>query len=93
MRSFQSYIESKRREYGDKFDASDLARQFVPYFESGQRVKVDLGNDEILTGTIGVTTGWRPCFLLMRTSRSIGSTWTLGKDDKVVEVTRYQSAR
>jgi len=90
MRSYQDYVQNKRREHGAKFDASELASQFVPYFESGQRVRVRFAYGEEMTGTIGATTGWKPCFLLMRTSRSIGSPWTLGKDDQVVEVTKYQ---
>ena len=88
--NFEQYLNRKRREYGEKFDASDLAQQFVRYYESGQRIRVKFNYGEELTGTIGITSGWRPAFLLMRTSRSIGSPWLLGKDDQIVEVTKYQ---
>ena len=70
--SFARYSERKQREHGAKWDASQLDRSLVPYFESGARIKVRIF-DEVLTGTVGVTTGWRPAFLLMRTSRSMGS--------------------
>lgn len=90
MRSFNDLIDRKQREHGAKFDRSNLAPAFVRYFESGQRVRVHFSHGEELTGTIGVTTGWRPCFLLMRTARSIGSPYTLSNKDHVVEVTKYQ---
>ena len=39
-RSFGEYLKRKRAEYGEKFDASDLAPQFIPYYESGERIEV-----------------------------------------------------
>ena len=87
MRNYQQYVEGKRREYGDKFSAAALDRRFVRYYESGERIKVNVGEMEI-TGTVGVTTGWAPTFLLMRTSRSLGSIWTLGQKDKIIAVKR-----
>lgn len=85
MRSYQEFTETKKHEFGEKFDASDLNPEFVPYFESGKRVEVDFGYEK-KRGTIGVTTGWKPCFLLMLTKRSIGSSHTIGKDAKVIKV-------
>ena len=81
---YEAYIACQDAKYGDKFDASDLAPQFVDAFNTGGRVRVRFSYGEELTGTIGVTTGWRPAFLLMRTSRSIGSPWTLGAGDQIV---------
>lgn len=89
-RSYNELIERKRRKHGSKFDASDLADEFVRYFESGARIKVAFSDGSKLTGTVGITTGWRPSFLLMRTSRSIGSPYLLGHNDRVLEVTAYQ---
>ena len=86
MTKYDDLVARKQREHGDKFDTSDLAPQFVPYFNGGERVRVRFSHGEELTGTIGVTTGWKPAFLLMRTSRSTGSPYTLGKDDEVVAV-------
>ena len=66
-----------------KFSDSDLAKQFVPYFESGQRIEVKFiwgDKIELKRGTVGVTTGWKPVFLLMKNSRSIGSSDILTKN-------------
>jgi|BioPla2DNA2_1021312.scaffolds.fasta_scaffold50315_4 uncharacterized protein YydD (DUF2326 family) len=82
---YDQYIERKRREYGEKFNPSDLAKQFIPYFNDGKRIKVETCGMTI-TGTVGVTTGWKPAFLLMRTSRSIGSPCVLSENDKITAV-------
>ncbi len=72
------------------FDPSTLAGQFVPYFHGRHndrvRVRVRFSHGEELTGTIGITTGWRPCFLLMRRSNAYGSSYTLGTQDRIVAV-------
>jgi hypothetical protein len=85
MTRYDDYLTRKRREHGDRFDASALDPRFVPYFNNGQRIKVETLGEE-LTGTVGVTTGWRPCFLLMRTTRSMGSPYTLGPSDTILAV-------
>lgn len=84
---FSRYISRKIREYGDDFDSSDLAPQFIKYFNSGERIKVDYGG-KIVTGTVGITTGWRPTFLLMRKETDIDSEYLLREDDKVIAVRR-----
>lgn len=85
MRSFSEYLNEKKMQYGDKFDSSELDKRFIPYFENGQRIEVEtMGMRK--RGTIGITTGWRPAFLLMLTKRSLGSSYTLGKDDKIVNI-------
>jgi hypothetical protein len=88
MSSYSEYTERKRREYGERFDASDLAPAFVPYFENGARVKVRFGYGEEAFGTVGATTGWKPVFLLMHNARAIGSSRTLSAADRVVAVKR-----
>jgi hypothetical protein len=84
-RSFAQFLESKRREYGARFDASDLASAFVPYYESGARIEVQDGPDKV-RGRVGVTTGWRPCFLLMRRRSDRGSSYTISERNKVLRV-------
>ena len=84
--SFEDFVSRGRRQFGDKFDTSCLIPSFVRFFGSQERVKVKFGYGEIVTGTIGVTTGWRPVFLLLRTSRSAGSRYTIGPDDRVVAI-------
>jgi hypothetical protein len=85
MTKLNDYLNRKRAEYGDKFDSSGLDQRFAAFYGSGQRIKVD-DCGQVLTGTVGVTTGWRPVFLLMRSTRSIGSSVTLGPATKVLAV-------
>jgi hypothetical protein len=84
--NFNSYLSRKRYQLPNFSDES-LSKQFIPYFESGERIEVETCG-MILRGTIGVTTGWKPCFLLMRTKRSISSPWTLSDKDKILSVIR-----
>lgn len=84
MRSYQEYIERKKAQYNGKFDASDLNPEFIPHFESKERITVQFSYGERRRGTIGITTGWKPIFLLMARKDSTGSSDTIGKDDKVI---------
>jgi len=87
MQSFNKYLENKRSEYGIEFDSSGLARQFVPYFESGQRIEVEAVYGKTADrrrGYVGVTTGWRPTFILLSRSNSISSGDTLNHNDKIM---------
>ena len=83
---FSDYIERQRRAHGTRFNPAGLPAAFVPYFNSGARVRVRFSHGEELTGTIGVTTGWGPCFLLMRRRSDTGSIHTIGTADRVVGV-------
>lgn len=88
MKDYKEYLDKKKKEYGDKFDASDLNADFIHAFECGERVEVQFKNEagevyETKRGTIGITTGWKPCFLLMLTKRSHGSSWTISKKDVI----------
>jgi len=85
MTRYEDYIRHKQVEYGSKFDSSELAPKFIRYFNSGERIKVGIYGD-VLTGTVGVTTGWKPVFLLMRTSRSLGSGDMLREDNQIIAV-------
>jgi len=92
MKSYKDYILRKRNEFGKKFNTKDLDKRFIKYFESGERIKVTYKYGktnpeiEVKTGTVGVTTGWKPVFLLILTSRSSGSSWILDKSVKKIEV-------
>jgi hypothetical protein len=85
--SFNSYIERKKAEYGDKFDASGLNPDFIQYFENGARIEVE-NEFQKRRGTVGVTTGWRPCFLLMAQVNCMGSSDTIGSTDRVTRIIR-----
>lgn len=84
MNRYAGFIDRKEREYGDKFSAAGLAKQFIPAYNSGERIRVKFHTGEVLSGTVGVTTGWKPAFLLMLRSNSRGSEWLLGSKDKIV---------
>jgi hypothetical protein len=84
MKDFQSYITRKEKEFGDKFDPSDLALHFVKYYESGERIEIKTAYGEVKRGRIGITTGWKPVFLLMSRRNTIGSSETLSRHDKVL---------
>lgn len=86
-------IAAKQREYGDKFDASDLNPNFVNHFNHGdtRRVKVKFpwndanGNPEIIWGYVSITTGWKPVFLLMRRRGQVGSSITLKENCQIID--------
>jgi hypothetical protein len=82
-RTYNQYTANKRAEYGDKFDPSDLNPAFIPALESGQRIEVKIYG-EIKRGTVGVTTGWKPSFLLMLRSNSRGSSYLLDGDAELI---------
>ena len=95
-RSYEEYIQKKKAEYGEKFSDEELNKDFIPYFENGERISVDLGDGEVKQGTIGVTTGWKPVFLLMSRTTAFSSSTTIGKQAKVVQrmsAKRYSGSR
>jgi hypothetical protein len=85
MNNFTDLVNRRTAQYGDKFDVSDLDKRFIAFYQNGQRIKVETCG-MVMTGTVGVTTGWKPAFLLMRTSRSMGSSWILGTESKLLSV-------
>lgn len=68
MRSYEDYLLNKRVEWGKAFVEYDLDQRFRPYYESQERIKVRTCG-LVLTGRVGVTTGWCPSFILMRAPR------------------------
>lgn len=92
MAAYDDAIARGKARHGDKWSDAELLPAFRRWYGTGERVKVRYtyrdGSTEDTTGTIGMTTGWRPAFLLIRTSRSIGSSYVIGQNDKVVAVKR-----
>lgn len=82
---FAQWLARKQAEHGDKWSAAELWPQFVPYFHSDTRIRV-AGSFGTRTGTVGVTTGWKPGFLLMSRTSAHGSSDVLSQDDRVVAV-------
>lgn len=91
LREFRTYCMLKSREHGEKWDPSDLVPKFIPHFESGDRIRVQRRAGDYTytrTGTVSVTTGWRPAFLLIHRASDIGSSDVLGLVDEVIAVKR-----
>ena len=85
-RNYKEYVDNKMKQYGSKFDVSDLNKEFIPYFENGERITVKFSYGEVKRGTIGISSGWKPIFLLMLTKRSSGSSYTIGKQDQIARI-------
>ena len=64
-------------------DRSDLAPQFAPYHKNGQRIIVKTHHGETLRGYVGITTGWKPVYILLKNSNSSGSSEILRADDEI----------
>ena len=94
---FESYLDRAKRTHGARFSAEHLASQFIPYFRSNERITVLFRASstgeviDVRRGTIGITGGWVPCFLLMLTSRSIGSSHTLSAHDSIGTMEDYRA--
>ena len=80
---YNNYIVRKKQEYSKDFDDSKLSKQFIPYFNNDERIEVEFSTREIKRGTVGVTSGWKPCFILLLTTRSTGSSYILSDKDKI----------
>lgn len=84
--AFDDYCRRKQAEHGDKFDASGLAAQFIPYYHTDTKLRILSRGGTERTGTIGATTGYRPCFLLMTAANKVSSPWTLGDSDVITAI-------
>jgi hypothetical protein len=74
-----------KKKWGDKFTPAGLAPEFVKYYNTQQRIEVDFGYTT-KRGRVGVTSGWCPQFMLLLTKRSLGSSWLLSSNDKILGV-------
>jgi len=95
MTNYDEMVANKKNRYGGKFDASDLDSRFVQYFNSGERIRVETTDGDavdVRTGTVGVTIGWRPAFLLVHRSDTGSINLLLPRDNhRVTAVKRGQS--
>jgi hypothetical protein len=86
---YQGFIDRKKELFGDRFDDSDLAPAFVDNFNRNpgrprHRILVRFPSGEEIWGFVGVSTGWKPVFLLMRREGQIGSELVLTKDCTII---------
>lgn len=82
-KSFEAYISRARSYYKEQFDDSELALKFVEYFESQDRICVDWYGESV-RGYVGVTTGWRPAFILLLKANSLGGSIILTNETEVI---------
>lgn len=93
LAELDAYVEIQLGTTGPRCDLSRLmaAPQFWPYFRTGTRIQVTTTYPApevpwVRTGTVDVTDGWRPVFLLMHRAGDGGSSDTLGEHDRVTGV-------
>jgi hypothetical protein len=90
--AFTQYLARAKARHGERFSDAELWPQFRSWYETGQRIRVRTihadGSTFERTGVVGITTGWRPAFLLIHRSNARGSWDTLGAQDEVVAVKR-----
>lgn len=87
---WQCWINAKQDEYGEKFTLPDpqLCNLLVPYLKSGKRVEIDV-DGFITRGFISITCGWWPSFMVLRTSRSMGSWILISKNTRILRELNY----
>ena len=88
MTAFEQYISRCKFKYGVKFRGASLAPQFIAAYNSNQRVTVEfMGEDgkvyDVQRGKVSATTGWVPCFLLMRRESDHGSSYVLNNRARI----------
>jgi hypothetical protein len=87
-RSFAEYLTLASKKHYPKWDSSGLASQFIKHFESGQRIEVDDPIFGAKRGYVGVTTGWRPSFLLLSRVNCISSHILISDETKFLKTIR-----
>lgn len=53
-------------------DYSSLDPRFTPYYKSRERIEITYQNGEKVRCYVGMSTGWKPIYLEIKTSRSLG---------------------
>lgn len=78
MTPYDKKVHERKIKYGKAFNDINIHKGLIQYFNSGDRIEVAKVAPkgmpvELLRGTIGITTGWQPVFLLIKRRDSIGS--------------------
>lgn len=91
VETFDAFLCRAREAWGSTLDLGhlDASSQFKPAFRTGRRVTVQLRSTggtiiDVKSGYVGVTTGWRPAFILLLTKRSKSSHILLGANDRLI---------
>jgi hypothetical protein len=83
---YADVVDRGAAKYGERFDESGLIKEFRRYYESGRQVQVRFAGGPTLTGTIGISAGAAPTFMLMPLSGSAWSADMIGPHDEVIAV-------
>lgn len=76
MTRYDEYLRRAKAKWGGVLDLHNLCPKFIDAFNTQERIRVK-AYGQIMTGTVGITTGWGPAFLLMRNSRALSSSEVL----------------
>lgn len=79
------YLDGKRKSDA-RFDPSDLADKFIEHFRENYRIQIKDEFGEKHSGYVGVTTGWRPAFILVFNKRCYGSSVLLSGSDTITKI-------
>lgn len=74
---YTDFVIRAKKAHGEKFDDSNLSNQFILAYENELRIEVRFESGAVKRGRVGVTTGWKPSFMLLLRKDSIGSCWLL----------------
>jgi hypothetical protein len=85
---YSQWLQVKRDRDGDRFVPPPGADVLAKYCHEDVRVEIE-DRGYITRGFVGITTGWAPAFILLRTRRSKSSWVILGADTKVLKVLKY----
>jgi hypothetical protein len=85
MTRFEMYCQRQRMLYGERFQAP-TGQQLIDAYNRDRdyRVQVQLSDGRLAWGYVSLSTGWVPTFLLMRSTRAIGSSTVLDHSNKIV---------
>ena len=83
---FEELLERKQREHGSKFNAADLSKKFIPFYNTGGRIEVKTPCGTMERGRVGITTGRKPAFLLMHRTSDYGSSTVLSGDYEITRI-------
>jgi hypothetical protein len=86
FRTYADLVRHFEERYPRQFDDSELWPQFRTWVGYDGRIEVSGEHraGQRRTGYLGVTSGWRPAFILVARSDSMGSSDVLRKDDEVI---------
>ncbi len=95
MTRYEDYVVRGKAKHGERFSQSGLSQQFVNAYNTGEGISVAFVSSEgevyeVRRGTVGATTGWRPCFLLMGCKSDHGSCYTLSDRDRIVSMDAWR---